>query len=76
MIKQSVEGDISCLKENVVLTAHPFLHISLGQYDGFVYLLLKQVTITLQQGIFKANLALLWKVGFYEIYPKVYLSVF
>ena len=51
-MKQSVQEDINCLKENVLLTAHAFIHISLGQYDGFVHLLPKQVTITLQKAIF------------------------
>ena len=39
-----VKEDVNCLKENVLLTAHAYIHISLGQYDGYVYLLPKQVT--------------------------------
>lgn len=42
----SVKEDVDCLKENILLTAHAFIHISLGQYDGFVYLLSKQVNCT------------------------------
>ena len=41
--RNSVQEDVNCLKENVLLTAHAFIHISLGQYDGYVYLLPKQV---------------------------------
>lgn len=43
-MKQSVKEDVNCLKENVLLTAHAFIHISLGQYDGFVYMLPKQAS--------------------------------
>jgi len=35
--------DTNCLKENILLTAHAFIHISLGQYEGFVLLQSKQV---------------------------------
>ena len=58
-MNHSVQEDINCLKENVLLTAHAFIHISLGQYDGFVYLLPKQVTITQQPTIFRRKLTLL-----------------
>lgn len=43
LMKHSVKEDVDCLKENVLLTAHAFIHISLGQYDGYVSLLPKQV---------------------------------
>jgi len=39
--------DTNCLKENVLLTAHAFIHISLGQYEGFVSLQSKQVNYSL-----------------------------
>ena len=57
-MNHSVQEDINCSKENVLLTAHAFIHISLGQYDGFVYLLPKQVTIIQQPTIFRGNLTL------------------
>lgn len=45
LMTHSVKEDVDCLKENVLLTAHAIIHISLGQYDGFVYLLPKQVIV-------------------------------
>ena len=39
--------DVNCLKENVLLTAHAFIHISLGQYEGYVCLQSKQVQLVM-----------------------------